>query len=221
MRTRASQDTSPRSRSPLTNMQLKHSTSALDVDALPFVINNVLPKRFKLQSRPSNSGFLSKFRLPNTALLAQLQRLISPHVPTNEQHSIPPDATIATEDGKVDHEPPIDLPNDNPVLLEPDKNKAKPKIAREAAPCPLATRHTRRLRPARKNDGVTRRADSCTPYSNYMRHRVRRKWQVWKNIGASGQVLKWIREGVTIPFLNNRLPPPFNQGVSLLDDTPK
>jgi hypothetical protein len=33
--------------------------------------------------------------------------------------------------------------------------------------------------------------------------------------------LRWIREGVTIPFLNNRPPPPFNQGVSLLDATPE
>jgi hypothetical protein len=68
---------------------------------------------------------------------------------------------------------------------------------------------------------VTRRADSCTPYSSYMRHRVWRNWQAWKDIGASGQVLRWIREGVTIPFLNNRSPPPFNQGVFLLDVTPK
>jgi hypothetical protein len=30
-----------------------------------------------------------------------------------------------------------------------------------------------------------------------------------------------IREGVTIPFLNNRPPPSFNQGVSLLDATPE
>jgi hypothetical protein len=33
--------------------------------------------------------------------------------------------------------------------------------------------------------------------------------------------LRWIREGVTIPFLNNRPPLPFNQGVSLLDATPE
>jgi hypothetical protein len=33
--------------------------------------------------------------------------------------------------------------------------------------------------------------------------------------------LKGIREGVTIPFLNNRPPPPLNQGVSLLDATPE
>jgi hypothetical protein len=33
--------------------------------------------------------------------------------------------------------------------------------------------------------------------------------------------LKWIRDGVRISFLNNRPPPPFNQGVSLLDATPE
>jgi hypothetical protein len=68
---------------------------------------------------------------------------------------------------------------------------------------------------------VTRRADSCTPNSNYMSHRVRRNWQAWEDIGLSGQVLRWIREGVTIPLLNNRPPTPFNQVVSLLDATPE
>jgi hypothetical protein len=33
--------------------------------------------------------------------------------------------------------------------------------------------------------------------------------------------LKWIREGVTIPFLNIQPPPPDNQGVSLLYATPE
>jgi hypothetical protein len=50
---------------------------------------------------------------------------------------------------------------------------------------------------------------------------MRRNWQAWKDIGASGQVLKLIREGVTISFLNNRPPPPVNQDVSLLDVTPE
>jgi hypothetical protein len=50
---------------------------------------------------------------------------------------------------------------------------------------------------------------------------VRRNWQAWIDIGASGHVLRWIREGVTIPFLNNPPPFPFNQGVSLLDATPE
>jgi hypothetical protein len=32
---------------------------------------------------------------------------------------------------------------------------------------------------------------------------------------------KWIREGLTFPFLKHRPPPPFNQGVSSLDATPE
>jgi hypothetical protein len=39
---------------------------------------------------------------------------------TNPQQSIPPDATIATEDGKAAHEPPIDMLNDDPELREPE-----------------------------------------------------------------------------------------------------
>jgi hypothetical protein len=72
------------------------------------------------------------------------------------------------------------------------RTKIRPRLrtAREAAPSPLPTRHTRRPRPTRRNDGVTRRADSCTPDSNYMRHRVRRNWQAWKDIGVSGKVLR-------------------------------
>jgi hypothetical protein len=51
------------------------------------------------------------------------------------------------------------------------------KTAREATPSPLSTRHTRRPRPTRRNNGMTRRADSCTQNSNYMRHRVQRNRQ--------------------------------------------
>jgi hypothetical protein len=54
-----------------------------------------------------------------------------------------------------------------------------------------------------------------------MRHCVRRNWQAWSNIGTSGQVFHWVREGVTIPFLNNRPRPPFKQDGSLLDATPE
>jgi hypothetical protein len=50
----------------------------------------------------------------------------------------------------------------------------------------------------RRNDGATRRADSCSPSSNYMRHRVRLRWREWKHIGASGQVVNWIRHGVRV-----------------------
>jgi hypothetical protein len=45
---------------------------------------------------------------------------------------------------------------------------------------------------------VTRRADFCSPSSNYMRHRVRLRWREWENIGASGQVVNWTCHGVRV-----------------------
>jgi hypothetical protein len=71
-----------------------------------------------------------------------------------------------------------------------DKAKPKPEDRTGGRPYPLPTKYIRRPRPTRRNDGVTRRADSCTPDSNYMRHRVRRNRQAWKAISPSGQVLK-------------------------------
>jgi hypothetical protein len=68
-------------------------------------------------------------------------------------------------------------------------------------------------------DGEHRRADSCNPDSDYMRHRVRRNWREWEKIGASVQTLQWIREDVSIPFKNNVPSPRFSKGVSLLDAT--
>jgi hypothetical protein len=35
---------------------------------------------------------------------------------------------------------------------------------------------------------------------------VRRSWREWEKIGVSVQTLQWIREGVSIPFKNNRRP---------------
>jgi hypothetical protein len=58
-----------------------------------------------------------------------------------------------------------DKPNDKPD--KPDKTRPSLRTAREAPPSPLPTRHTRRSRPTRRNDGVTRRADSCTPDSKF------------------------------------------------------
>jgi hypothetical protein len=73
-----------------------------------------------------------------------------------------------------------------------------------------------------KASRVNRRTDSCKPdLLAYMRHHARQSWKGWENIGASGQVLQWTREGVSIPFRHNRPPPPFNQGVSLVDATPR
>jgi hypothetical protein len=70
-------------------------------------------------------------------------------------------------------------------------------------------------------DEVNRRADSCKPDSAYMLYRMRRSWKEWAHIGASVQSYKWIRERVFIPFRHNRPPPPFNQGLSLVDATPE
>jgi hypothetical protein len=56
-------------------------------------------------------------------------------------------------------------------------------------------------------DGVARRADSCSPSSSYMRHRVRQKWREWEHIGASGHVVNWIlQHGVGVKFKNGLRP---------------
>jgi hypothetical protein len=66
---------------------------------------------------------------------------------------------------------------------------------------------------------VTRRATSCDDRSNLMRDRVRNRASEWKRLGASEQVLGWIRRGARIPFIGGRRPPPFNNGTSLLGAT--
>jgi hypothetical protein len=52
-----------------------------------------------------------------------------------------------------------------------------------------------------------------------MRHRVRLRWREWEHIGASGQVVNWIRNGVWVKFKNALRPKPFNQRVSMKDTT--
>jgi hypothetical protein len=52
-----------------------------------------------------------------------------------------------------------------------------------------------------------------------MHHRVRLKWREWEHIGASGQVVNWIRHGVRVKFKNGLRPRPFNRGVSMKDAT--
>jgi hypothetical protein len=71
-----------------------------------------------------------------------------------------------------------------------------------------------------RNDGVAHRADSCSPSSPFTRHRVRRRWREWERIGASGQVLSWIRHGVRVKFKHGARPRPLNHGTSMLDATP-
>ena len=55
---------------------------------------------------------------------------------------------------------------------------------------------------------------STSPFFDCTRQCVRREWSKWRDIGASGQVLEWIRHGVAVPWLPSGPPPPFNQGVS-------
>jgi hypothetical protein len=66
---------------------------------------------------------------------------------------------------------------------------------------------------------VTDGADRCprsavTPYFDCTCHNVRREWSKWRDLGASGHVLEWIRHGVAVPWAPGGPPPPFNQGVS-------
>eukprot|EP00873_Tetraselmis_striata_P024520 jgi/Tetstr1/444784/TSEL_032632.t1 len=44
--------------------------------------------------------------------------------------------------------------------------------------------------------------------------------QKTRDIGASDQVLRWIQEGVRIPFRHSRPPPNFHNGISMQDATP-
>eukprot|EP00873_Tetraselmis_striata_P025549 jgi/Tetstr1/445813/TSEL_033454.t1 len=48
---------------------------------------------------------------------------------------------------------------------------------------------------ARGHVGSGSRADSCTPVSDYMRHRVGRNWQAWADIGDGRRVVDMIRKG--------------------------
>eukprot|EP00873_Tetraselmis_striata_P022283 jgi/Tetstr1/442547/TSEL_030645.t1 len=54
-----------------------------------------------------------------------------------------------------------------------------------------------------------------------MRHRVRRNWHAWADIGAGRPVVNMIRNGVRIPFKSGpgRFAP-FSQRVSMEDATP-
>jgi hypothetical protein len=95
--------------------------------------------------------------------------------------------------------------NPDRPTARPDKNLEYKENARSAR----STRHADRKIPSpRQRDyGVHRPANSCNPAFDYMQHRVRRSWHKWEKVGASVHTLHWIREGVSIPFKNNRPPP--------------
>jgi hypothetical protein len=101
-------------------MQPEPSSSAPGVDTLPFAIEQRTSKQIQSAVSALDLRLAEQIQASNTALLAQLERLTSLPVLTNQQQSIPPDATIATEGGKAALEPPIDLLNDDPELHEPE-----------------------------------------------------------------------------------------------------
>jgi hypothetical protein len=53
-----------------------------------------------------------------------------------------------------------------------------------------------------------------------MRHYGRRKWREWERIGASGEVMQWIRHVVRVKFKHGVRPRPFNHGIAMQDATP-
>jgi transcription initiation factor TFIIIB Brf1 subunit/transcription initiation factor TFIIB len=63
-------------------------------------------------------------------------------------------------------------------------------------------RHVKTISPSMRQraNGVHRRADSSGTISDEMRHRMRRSLREWEKIGASVQILEWIRERVSITF---------------------
>ena len=56
--------------------------------------------------------------------------------------------------------------------------------------------------------------DVVSPHFECTRHNVWREWLKWRDLGESGHVLEWIRDGVAVPWLTRAPTPPFNQGVS-------
>ena len=68
---------------------------------------------------------------------------------------------------------------------------------------------------SKKTDGADRcPRNAVSPYFDCTRHNVRREWSRWRDLGANGQLLEWIRRGVSVPWITGGPPPPFNQGVS-------
>jgi hypothetical protein len=50
---------------------------------------------------------------------------------------------------------------------------------------------------------------------------VRRRWREWERIGASGQVLSWIRHGVRVKFKHGDLDPTVTKDSKQIQSTTK
>jgi hypothetical protein len=100
-----------------------------------------------------------------------------------------------------------------------NKRKAAGAAAAAARATPIAKNtETTRPPPRKLWCGPPRRF--MLPSSLFMIYRVRGKWREWERIGASAQVVHWIRLGVHVKFQRGVRPRPFNYGMSMLNATP-
>jgi hypothetical protein len=95
-------------------MQREQSTSAAAADPHATSIEQRTAKHMRTAVLASKQQITGQFLAANVALLAQFQQQTVAPATTNQHHSIPSDATPATEGGKAAPKPPIDMLDDKP-----------------------------------------------------------------------------------------------------------
>jgi hypothetical protein len=93
-------------------MQHEQSTSAAAADPHATSIEHRTTEQIRTAVFNSEQRITKQFLAANPALLAQLRPPTATPATTNQQQSIPADATSATEGGKAAPKPPIDLLDD-------------------------------------------------------------------------------------------------------------
>jgi DNA segregation ATPase FtsK/SpoIIIE-like protein len=101
-------------------MQPEQSTSAAAADPHATSIIQRIAEQIRTAVLASEQRITEQFLAANDALLAHLQPPTTAPATTNQQQSIPADATRATEGGKAAPEPPIDLLDDEPEPTAPE-----------------------------------------------------------------------------------------------------
>jgi hypothetical protein len=95
-------------------MEHEQSTSAATADPHATSIEQRTAEHIRTAVLASEQRITEQFFTANAALLAQLQQSTGQPVTTDQQQSIPADATPATEGGKVAPQPPVDMLDDEP-----------------------------------------------------------------------------------------------------------
>jgi hypothetical protein len=95
-------------------MQPEQSTSAAAADPHATSLDIRTAEQIRTAVLASEEQISEQFLVANVALLAQLQQTTTTLAITDEQQSIPADATPTTEGVKEAPEPPIDLLDDEP-----------------------------------------------------------------------------------------------------------